>query len=135
MIRTFAFVAAGALVLSACGKGAEKVDPADPAAGLSEHILAWTTDLEATHPACKTKVEGKGCEGFTVTCKAIQTITPQEQAKGVNSKIVAAITFTGRMEDGSTGKSGSAFADFTRTGSTWARAEAKPVNPTSCAPF
>lgn len=135
MIRTFVLAAAGALVLSACSKEAEKVDLNDPGAGLSEQIVAWTTDLEASHSACKTKVEGKGCEGFTVTCKAAQTITPEEKAKGVNSKVIAAITFTGRMEDGSTGKSGSAFADFARTGVTWARTEAQPVNPTSCAPF
>lgn len=135
MIRTLALVAVGALVLSACGKATEKVDPNDPTAGLSKHIVAWTTDLEADHTACKTKVEGKGCEGFTVTCKAAQTITPAEQAAGVDSKVIAAVTFTGRMEDGSTGKSGSAFATFARTGSQWARTEAKPVNPTSCAPF
>lgn len=135
MIRTLAVIAAGALALSACSKAPEKVDLSDPAAGLSEQIVPWTTDIEASHTACKTKVEGKGCEGFTVTCKAAQTITPDEQAKGVNSKVIAAVTFTGRMEDGSTGKSGSAFATFTRTGSQWTRAEAKPVNPTSCAPF
>ena len=135
MIRTFAVVAAGALALSACGKEAEKVDLSDPAAGLSEHIVAWTGDIEASHTACKSKVSGKGCEGFTVTCKAAQTITPDEQTRGVNSKVIAAVTFTGRMEDGSTGKSGSSFAIFTRTGSKWTRAEAQPVNPTSCAPF
>lgn len=135
MIRSLAAGAFGALVLSACAKEAEKVDLNDPAAGLSEHIVAWTSDVEGNHTSCKTKIEGKGCEGFTVTCKAAQTITPAEQAKGVNSKVIAAVTFTGRMEDGSTGKSGSAFATFTRTGSQWTRAEAKPVNPTSCAPF
>ena len=135
MIRSFVLAAAGALLLSACSKDAEKADLSDPAAGLDEQIVAWRADLEASHPACRTKVEGKGCEDFTVRCKAIQTITPDEQAKGVNSKIVAAVTFTGRMEDGSSGKNGSAFADFARTGAAWTRTEAKPVNLSSCAPF
>lgn len=135
MIRSLAVVAAGALALSACSKKTEAVDLSDPAAGLSEQIPAWRTDIEARHPNCKTKLDGKGCEGFTVTCKAEQTITPQEKAKGVNSKVIAAMTFTGKMEDGSTGNSGSAFAIFARTGSQWARTEAQPVNPTTCAPF
>lgn len=135
MIRSLVLVAASALALSACSQGAEKVDTNDPTAGLSEQILAWRTDIEATHPACATKVEGKGCEGFTVRCKAAQEITPDEQAKGVNSKVIAAMTFNGRMEDGSTGKNGSAFADFARTGSDWTRTEAKPVNLSTCAPF
>jgi hypothetical protein len=134
VIRSFVLVAAGALLLSACGKG-DKADLSDPAAGLDEQIVAWRADIEAGHPACQTKIEGKGCEDFTVRCKAIQTITPEEQANGVNSKIVAAITFTGRMEDGSSGKNGSAFAHFARTGAAWTRTEAKPVNLSSCAPF
>jgi hypothetical protein len=133
VIRSIALVAVGALVLSACSKGAEKIDQNDPAAGLSEHILTWRTDIEANHPACETKIEGKGCEGFTVSCKAMQTITPDEAAKGVNSKVIAAMTFTGRMEDGSTGKNGSAFASFARTGSAWTRTEAQPVNLSTCA--
>ena len=135
MIRSFALVVAGALVLSACSQGGQKSDPNDPYAGLDAQILSWRTDIETNHPVCSTKIEGKGCEGFAVRCKAAQTITPEEQAKGVTAKIVSAITFSGRMEDGSTGKSGSAFAYFSKTGDAWTRTEARPVNPSTCAPL
>jgi hypothetical protein len=45
------------------------------------------------------------------------------------------MTFAGRNADGSTGKSGSAFAVFTKTGTTWSREGAPPVNLSTCAPL
>jgi len=48
---------------------------------------------------------------------------------------VAAMTFAGRNADGSTGKSGSSFALFSKAGDAWTRAEAMPVNLTTCAPL
>ena len=123
-----------AVLLAACSQGgASKSASSDPYAGLDTEILAWRTSIEAGHPACATKVEGKGCQDFQVMGKAAQEITPQD--KGVTAKVVAAMTFAGRNPDGSTGKSGSAFALFSKTKDGWTRGEAMPVNLQSCAPL
>ena len=126
-----AYAVAATLLLAACGGNAPAADPNDPAA----EILKWHADLEATHPVCANKVEGKGCEGFEVTCKGLKDPEAGDQAKGVTARVVAAMRFNARMEDGSTGKPGSAFADFVKTDGQWTRAEAQPVNPTTCAAF
>jgi len=133
IVRPAAALAA-VLVLSACSPGGDAASSSDPNAGLDAEILAWRNDLEASHPACATKVEGKGCEAFEVTCKGLQELTPEEQAKGITTQVVAAIRFSGRMADGSTGKPGSAFAEFSKTDGQWTRTEAKPVNLSTCAP-
>lgn len=104
-------------------------------AGLDPAILAWRGSLEASHPACAVKTEGRGCESFQITCKAAQEITSQERSAGVTAQLVAAMTFNGRKPDGSTGNPGSAFALFSKTGGVWSRAEASPVNLSSCAPI
>jgi hypothetical protein len=123
-----------ALLLTACSQaGANGGKPADLNASLEPEILKWRTDIETTHPACKNKVGGKGCEAFEVTCKGAEALTPADQSKGVTAKVVAAMNFSGRMPDGSTGKGGSAFAEFSNAHGAWTRAEARPVNPTTCA--
>lgn len=133
---TKTFVAAFALLaLTACSSGGKSAGSSDPYAGLDTQILNWRTELEATHPACKTKVEGKGCQDFQVMCKAAQEITPDETAKGVSAQVIAAMTFAGRNADGSTGKSGSAFAVFSKSKDAWTRTEAQPVNLSTCAPL
>lgn len=135
MIVRPAAALAAVLVLSACSSGGDAADASDPTAGLDAQILAWRNDVEASHPACATKIEGKGCESFEVTCKGLQELTPEDQAKGIATKVVAAMRFSGRTADGSTGKSGSAFAEFSKAGGEWTRTEAKPVNLSTCAPF
>ena len=125
----------GLLLLAACSQGGDKAGPKDPYAGLSAESLAWHTDLEANHVACRHKVKGHGCDGFEVTCKAMQEITPDETAKGITAQVVAAMTFDGRNSDGASGQSGSAFALFSKAGGKWTRAEAMPVNMQTCAPL
>lgn len=123
------------LLLAACGSGAGDAGSSDPYAGLDAQVLAWRTEIEANHPACATKVEGKGCEAFEVTCKGAQEVTPEDNARGVTARVVAAMRFNGRTADGSSGKPGSAFAEFSKAGGQWTRAEAKPVNMSTCASF
>lgn len=136
MIRPAVAAALVALSLAACGPGGGGASSSsDPYAGLDTEILGWRTSLEAGHPACARKVEGKGCQDFQVMCKAAQDISAGEAAKGVKAKVVAAMTFAGRNADGSTGKSGSSFAVFSKAGDTWTRGEAMPVNMTTCAPL
>lgn len=134
MIRPAVAAALAALVVSACSSG-EKADASNPTAGLDTEILAWRTAVEAGHPACAAKVEGKGCQDFQVMCKAYQEIDAAEKAKGVVTQVVAAMTFAGRNPDGSTGKSGSSFMLFSKDASGWTRTESKPVNMSSCAPL
>lgn len=133
--RPAAAVLSLSLLLAACGSNESPADSSDPYAGLDAQVLAWRGEIEAGHPACAAKVDGKGCEAFEVTCKGAQEITPEEQAAGVTAQVVAAMRFSGRNPDGSTGKSGSAFAEFTKTGGQWTRTEAKPVNLSTCAPL
>ena len=134
MIRPAAAAALAALLLSACSQG-DQANSADPTAGLDQQILEWSTAIEAGLPACAAKVEGKGCQDFQVMCKAHQEIDAAETARGVTAQVVAAMTFAGRNPDGSTGKSGSAFAVFSKADNTWTREESKPVNMSSCAPL
>lgn len=133
MFRPAIAASLAALLLTACSSG-DTAKSNDPYAGLDKEILSWRTAIETDHPACATKVDGKGCTDFQVMCKAAQQITPDETAKGVTAKVVAAMTFAGRQPDGSTGKSGSSFAMFSKTGDAWTRAEAGPVNMSTCAP-
>ena len=123
------------LLVAACGQAQPKEDPADPYAGLEHEILTWRAEIEAGHPACQAKIKGKGCEAFEVTCKGAQELTAADRAKGATAKLVAAMRFSARTSDGSSGKSGSAFAEFVKARGAWTHAEAQPVNPTSCAPF
>lgn len=134
MIRPAVAATLAALLVTACNSG-DKADSSDPYAGQDQQILAWRTEIEATHPACATKVEGKGCQDFQVMCKGAQDIDAADKAKGVTARFVGAMTFAGRNPDGSTGKSGSAFATFTKANNEWTRVEAKPVNMSSCAPL
>ncbi len=133
MKRLLILAGVTALSLSACGK-TDTGGAGDPYAGLESQILSWRTAIEAGHPSCSTKVDGKGCADFQVTCKAAQIIAPDETARGVSAKVVAAMTFNGRTSEGVSGQPGSAFALFSKTGSAWTRAESPPVNLTSCAP-
>ena len=135
MIRPLVAASFCGLLLAACSQGGAGGDSKDPYAGLDKQILAWHTDLEANHPACRTKVDGHGCESFEVRCKAMQEITPDETAKGITAQVIAAMTFSGRSADGSSGKPGSAFALFSKAGGQWTRADAMPVKMDTCAPL
>ncbi len=125
-------IAAALFMLAACGESPAP-QASDPYSGLAPEILAWRTDLEASHPACTAKVEGKGCESFEVTCKGAKGLTKSDRAGGMSAKVVAAMVFQGRGGPGG-GKPGSAFAEFSKAGGQWTRAENGPVNLTTCAP-
>ena len=135
MIRPVVAASLAALLLTACSQGGGASESNDPYAGLGGEILSWRNAIEASHPACATKVEGKGCQDFQVMCKGAREVSPDETAKGVTAQVIVAMTFAGRNSDGSTGKSGSSFALFSRTGDTWTRTEAMPVNLQTCAPL
>lgn len=136
MIRPLLAASLAVLSLTACSKPAGTAAVgSDPYAGLEREIVSWRNHIEASHPACAVKTDGKGCEGFQVTCKAQQEITADETAKGVVAQVIAAMTFNGRAgADGASGKPGSSFSIFTRTAEGWTRTDAPPVNLSTCAP-
>lgn len=134
MIRPV-LVAGLCALLAACSQGGSATNADDPYSGLDRQIQAWRTDVEANHPVCATKVEGKGCQDFQVRCKGAQEIAPDDKAKGVTAQVVSAMTFAARNPDGSTGQPGSSFALFTKANGEWARTEAMPVNLNTCAPL
>lgn len=130
MIKSFLVAALAVLTLTACDKAGGGSASTDPYAGLETEFQGWRTEIEATHPGCRTKIDKKGCEAFQITCKAQQDITPDETARGITAQIVAAMTFTGR----SGGGLGSSFAVFSKAGGAWTRVETSPVNLSTCAP-
>ena len=123
-----------ALALSSCGRPGSTGPSGDPYAGLDTEFATWRTEIEATHPGCKVKVDKKGCEAFEITCKAQQEITPAEAASGITAQIVAAMTFLGKGPDGSSDNPGSSFAVFSKARGIWTRVETSPVNLSTCAP-
>lgn len=129
-MRCYAVLSLAFLTLAACSK------PADPAgssgdkfADLDAQIVAWRTAIEAQSPLCKEKQDGKGCQDFAVACKRERELTPEDQARGVTAKLVAAMQFNSRGADG---RPGSAVAEFTKTSKGWTRAETMTVNMATC---
>lgn len=128
-----ALAIAPAILCAGCSPRTPTGKGADPNAGFDAQIPAWRADIEAKHPACAAKVDGKGCDSFEVRCKGAMVVTSEEAARGVTARVVSAMTFSGRNADGSSGKAGSAFADFRKVDGAWTRAESPPLNLTTCA--
>jgi hypothetical protein len=123
-----------ALLLTACSPGGGGGDAAKPGedpkfAGLDAQILQWRGEIDKTDPTCK----AGGCADYEVACKAERTMTAEDTAKGATAKVIAAMTFNAKADPNA--RPGSAFAEFTKSPSGWARAAAKPVNLSSCADF
>jgi hypothetical protein len=129
--KVLAGLALGLFLLGGCSQDS-KPDANDPYAGLDDAIRAWKTDVSAADPSCRRAPSGAKCESFEVSCKAQRPITPDDQAKGVSAKLVADMNWSGYDEKG-TSQPASAAALFTKTAGAWTRAEAKPVNPETCA--
>jgi hypothetical protein len=126
-------VLAAAAALSACGQGSgSSASGGDKYAGLDEAIRSWRTEIQSTEPACQTK-DGKGCEAFEVVCKAERDIPTAAQAKGETVKVVAAMRWSAWDEGRAESKPASAVAEFSRAGASWTRADAGPVNLSTCA--
>ena len=128
--RTAALVAL--LMLGACSQ-ADKSTGGDKFAGLDGQILSWRQEILKSDKLCQSQAEGQKCEGFEVTCKAERTITPDEQAKGVTAKVVAALNWNGFDPKFKQAQTGQATALFTNTKGAWARTEHTSVNPSTCA--
>lgn len=125
---------AGLLLLGGCS-GAEQATGGteDRFAGLDQEIRTWREQIVETDARCQSDVEGQACETFEVVCKAERTITPEEQARGVTAKVVAALRWSGWDPEWQDRRPATATALFTRADGAWTRVEAAPVNLSTCA--
>ena len=124
---------AALLLLGACNQADKASAGNDKFAGLDGQILDWRKEILKDDKLCQSQVEGQKCEGFEVACKAERTIAPDEAAKGVTAKVVAALNWNGFDLKFKQPQAGTATALFTRTKGTWARTAHTSVNPTTCA--
>ena len=123
---------AALLMLGACSQ-AEKSVGGDKFAGLDKEILSWRQEILKSDKLCQSQAAGQKCEAFEVTCKAERTITPDESAKGVAAKVVAALNWNGFDQKFKQAQRGQAAALFTNTKGAWTRIEHTSVNPSTCA--
>jgi hypothetical protein len=123
---------AALLMLGACGQ-ADKSAGNDKFAGLDKEILSWRQEILKSDKLCQSQAEGEKCVGFEVTCKAERTITPDDQARGVTVKVVAALNWNGFDPKFKQAQTGQATALFTNTKGAWSRTEHTSVNPKTCA--
>jgi hypothetical protein len=131
MMRAAALAAV--LILGGCSQAGQSGGKAqDPYAGLDSEILKWRADIVRTDALCQSQAEGQKCEGFEVSCKAMRAITPDDQAKGVSARVVAAINFSGYDAKHKQSQLGARAAEFSKSASGWARAEHPPVNMSTC---
>jgi hypothetical protein len=124
---------AALMMLGACGQAADKSAGDDKFAGLDSEILNWRQEILKSDKLCQSQAEGQKCEGFEVLCKAERTIAPDDQAKGVTAKVVAALNWNGFDPKFKQPQRATAAALFTRTKGAWARTEHAPVNLSTCA--
>jgi hypothetical protein len=120
------------LILGACNQSA-KSTAADKFAGLDGQILTWRQEILKGDKLCQSQAEGQKCEGFEVVCKAERAVTPDDQAKGVTAKVVAALNWNGFDPKFKQSQRATAAALFTRANGAWTRAEHPPVNLSTCA--
>ncbi|UTP38648.1 hypothetical protein M9M90_15665 [Phenylobacterium sp. LH3H17] len=126
-------VAAGLLALGGCGEAGKSAGAGqDKYAGLDVAIRGWHDSIVASDAECKAK-DGKGCQAFEVACKGEREIAPAEQAKGVTTKIVVAMSWEGWDEARAEYRAQSGFAEFNKVGDAWTRTKVGPVNLASCA--
>lgn len=131
MIRPTAALVA-LLILGACSQ-ADKSAGDDKFAGLDSQILTWRQEILKGDKLCQSQAEGQKCEGFEVACKAERTVTPEDQAKGIATRVVAAMNWNGFDPKFKQPQRATATALFTRAKGAWTRTEHAPVNLGSCA--
>jgi len=125
-------------VLGACSPGGQAAGgggaAATPAkfAGLDGEILKWRGEIIAEDPLCKQTAADQKCQGFDVACKAERTVTADDAAKGIVSRVVVSMTWTGFDPKFSHAQNGSRAAEFAKGASGWTRTDHKPVNMNTC---
>ena len=101
-------------------------------AGLDGEILKWRGEIIAADPLCKQTSAEQKCQGFDVACKAERTVSADDTAKGIVSRVVVSMTWTGFDPKFNQAQNGSRAAEFVKGASGWTRTDHKPVNMSTC---
>lgn len=121
------------MLVAGCQQGGQPAVGADKNAGLDVAIKAWHANIKDTDAMCANKPEGQGCQAFEVACKVESPIGPEEKAAGVTAKVIAAMSWEAWNPKTSEFRSQSDVVQFTKIGQEWTRADAPPVNLSTCA--
>jgi hypothetical protein len=133
-LKTRVAAVAALLILGGCSQASQSGSQAgDKFAGLDGEILNWRKQIIAVDPLCKGTAEDQKCQSFEVACKAERTVTADDTAKGINARVVVAMTWNGWDPKLKQAQSGSRTSEFTKSSSGWARADHAPVNLSTCA--
>lgn len=134
MVRTAGAVLAGLLVLGGCQQGGSAAGQGDDKyAGLDAAIRTWHASVKETDTQCANKPEAQACNSFEVACKGDRPLNPDDQAKGITAKVVAAMSWQAWSAETSEYRPASGVAEFTKVQGEWRRADAAPVNLATCA--
>lgn len=116
----------------AAGGGGDAAATPAKFAGLDGEILKWRGEIIAQDPLCKQTAADQKCQGFDVACKAERTVTADDTAKGIVSRVVVSMSWTGFDPKFSHAQNGSRAAEFAKDASGWTRTDHKPVNMNTC---
>src|SRR5204862_3996851 len=124
---------AALFLLAACSQqGQSGAAGQDRFAGFDQEILKWRKAILASDPLCQSQAAGEKCESFEVVCKAERTLTPDDAAKGVVARVVAAMTWNGFDAKFRHAQSGVRAAEFAKGKTGWTRTAHAPINMRTC---
>jgi hypothetical protein len=132
-LKTSAPALAALVLLAACSQHGQSGNAGqDKFAGFDQEILKWRQEILSNDPLCRSQAEGEKCESFEVVCKAERTLTPDDAAKGITARVVAAMTWSGFDAKFRHAQSGVRAAEFAKGRSGWTRTPHAPINMQTC---
>lgn len=134
MVRVAGAALAAIFVLGGCQQGGSAAGQGgDKYAGLDVAIKSWHASVKQNDAMCMNKPEAQACNSFEVSCKSERPVDSADQAKGVTAKVVAAMRWQAWSAKTSEYLPASGVVEFTKVGDEWRRADAAPVNLSTCA--
>jgi hypothetical protein len=134
VVRVTGAALVAVLVLGGCQQaGSAAGEGGDKYAGLDVAIKSWHASVKETDAMCVNKPEAQACNSFEVACKGERPVDSADQAKGITAKVVAAMSWQAWSAETSEYRPASGVAEFTKVGDEWRRADAAPVNLSTCA--
>ena len=134
MVRVAGAALAAVTILGGCAPGGSAGGQAgDKYAGLDVAIRTWHASVKEGDALCANKPEDQACNSFEVACKGERPLDPADTAKGVTAKVVAAMSWQAWRPETAEYRPASGVAEFTKVDGEWRRAEAGPVNLSTCA--
>lgn len=134
MVRVAVAAALAGFVLGGCQQGGSAGGAAgDKNAGLDGAIRTWHASIKENDALCVNKPEAQSCNSFEVSCKGERPLDPADQAKGVTTKVVAAMRWQAWHPERAEYRPASGVAEFTKVDGEWRRVDVGPVNLATCA--